>query len=101
RALSAGGHAFADKLGDCVLKFFSLMHSADFHLAHQCVRKIKRCFHKARFPESWFSVNSLVDLHCFGAITFCTNASKRGSPSNELSRGSTLITPISSPSRSA
>ena len=37
----------------------------------------------------------------FGAITFCTRASKRGSPRSGSSKGSTLITPILSPSRSA
>src|SRR5205823_3204725 len=47
----------------------------------------------------------VVDLHffssAFGPTTFCTSASKRGSPCKESSSGSTLITPISSPSRSA
>src|SRR5947207_13407309 len=45
----------------------------------------------------------IVDLHycVFGATTFCTSASKRGSPCNESSRGSVLIQPIFEPSRSA
>src|SRR6266853_1364639 len=33
------------------------MHGTDFHVAHVRVREIKGCFHKARFPEIWFSVN--------------------------------------------
>jgi len=47
----------------------------------------------------------VVDLHSFasdfGATTFCTSASKRGSPCNESSSGSTLIQQILEPSRSS
>src|SRR6266542_2466564 len=53
----ADGHAFADKVGDRVLKFSMFVYSANLDFAHQLVRQIKRRFHFARFPESWFSVN--------------------------------------------
>src|SRR5207244_12246790 len=45
----------------------------------------------------------VVDLHCcvFGATTFCTRASKRGSPCSGSSIGSTLIGPTFDPSWSA
>src|SRR5436309_2583434 len=56
----AGGHAFADKVGDRVLKFSMFLYSANLHFAHQLVRQIKRRFHFARFPESWFSVNRVL-----------------------------------------
>src|SRR5947207_2727096 len=46
----------------------------------------------------------IVDLHffasVFGATTFCTSASKRGSPCNGSSSGSTLIQQMLEPSRS-
>src|SRR6266498_6014120 len=57
RAHFADGHAFADKVGDRVLKFSMFVYSANLDFAHQLVRQIKRRFHFARFPESWFSVN--------------------------------------------
>src|SRR5207249_2450015 len=45
----------------------------------------------------------VVDLHCcvFGATTFWTSVSKRGSPRRGSRSGSTLIAPIFDPSRSA
>src|SRR5262249_34368312 len=43
----------------------------------------------------------VVDLHCFGAMTFWTIASKRGSPWSESSNGSTLIQQMLEPSRSS
>src|SRR6266516_8159034 len=60
RAHFADGHAFADKVGDRVLKFSMFVYSANLDFAHQLVRQIERRFHFARFPESWFSVNRVL-----------------------------------------
>src|SRR6266480_913325 len=106
------GNPFANQLRDRVLEFLVLIHSANFYRAHEVIWKIEGGLHCQ--PDSQKSgflstaplrlAGEVVGRHCFasdlGATTFCTSASKRGSPCNESSSGSTLIQLMLEPSRS-